>query len=60
MKKHGAVINRVTVTRENTLRTMTLRSSQELLDANVDTIRALAMSASGMKPTGVINGPIAL
>jgi hypothetical protein len=60
MKKYGAVNGRCTVTGENTLRTMTLWSSQELMEANVDTIRALATSASGMKPTGAMKGPLAL
>ena len=41
MQKYGAVNTRCTVTGENTLRTMTLWSSQELLEANVDTIRGL-------------------
>ena len=60
MKKYGAVNTRCTVTGENTLRTMTLWSSQELLDANVDTIRALATSASGMSPTSGMKGPLAV
>ena len=60
MQKYGAVNTRCTVTGENTLRTMTLWSSQELMEANVDTIRALATSASGMKPTGAMKGPLAL
>ena len=53
MKRYGAVNNRVTITRQITIRT-------KLLDANVDTIRALATSASGMKPTGGMKGPLAL
>ena len=60
MQKYGAVNTRCTVTGENTLRTMTLWSSKELLDANVDTIRALATSASGMAPTSGITGPLAV
>ena len=60
MKKYGAVNGRCTVTGENTLRTMTLWSSQELMESNVDTIRALATSASGMKPTGAMKGPLVL
>ena len=60
MKKAGAVNMRVTVTGPNSIRTMTLWSSQELMEANVDTIRALATSASGMKPTGAMKGPLAL
>jgi len=39
---------------------MTLWSSKELLDANVDTNRALAISASGMKPTSGMTGPLAV
>ena len=31
-----------------------------LMEANVDAIRALATSASGMKPTGAMRGPLAL
>ena len=60
MKKHGAVNMRATVTGENTIRTMTLWSSQETLDANVDKIRALATSASGMTPTSGMKGPLAV
>ncbi len=60
MKKYGAVNTRCTVTGETTLRTMTLWSSQELLEANVDKIRALATSASGMTPTSGMTGPIAV
>jgi hypothetical protein len=60
MKKYGAVNGRCTVTGENTLRTMTLWSSQELMEAFVDSIRALATSASGMKPTGAMKGPLSL
>ena len=60
MKKYGAVNTRFTVTGETTLRTMTLWSSQELLEANVDKIRALATSASGMTPTSGMTGPLAV
>ena len=60
MKKYGAVNGRCTVTGEDTLRTMTLWSSQELTEANVDAIRALATSASGMRPIGAMTGPLAL
>ena len=60
MKKYGAVNMRATVTGENTIRTMTLWSSQELLDSNVDKIRALATSASGMSPTSGMTGPLAV
>ena len=58
MKKYGAVNGRCTVTGENTLRTMTLWSSQELLEANVDTIRGLATAASGMTPTSGMKGSL--
>jgi len=60
MQKYGAVNTRCTVTGENTLRTMTLWSSQELLNSNVDKIRALATSASGMSPTSGMTGPLAV
>ena len=60
MKEYGAVNTRCKVTGENTLRTMTLWSSQETLDANVDKIRALATSASGMTPTSGMKGPLAV
>ena len=58
MKKYGAVNGRCTVTGENTLRTMTLWSSQELMEANVDTIRGLATAASGMTPTSGMIGSL--
>ena len=60
MKEYGAVNTRCKVTGENSLRTMTLWSSQETLDANVDKIRALATSASGMTPTSGMKGPLAV
>ena len=60
MKEYGAVNTRCTVTGENTLRTMTLWSSQETLDENVDKIRALATAASGMSPTSGMKGPLAV
>ena len=31
-----------------------------LIEANVDAIRALATSASGMKPIGTMTGPLSL
>jgi hypothetical protein len=37
---------------------MTLWSSQELLEANVDTIRGLATAASGMTPTSGMKGSL--
>ena len=58
MKEYGAVNTRCTVTGENTLRTMTLWSSQELLEANVDKIRGLATAASGMTPTSGMKGSL--
>jgi hypothetical protein len=51
-KKHGAVNMRATVTGEKTLRTMTLWSSQEDVEANLDKIRAAAGTAVGMSVTG--------
>ena len=60
LQQIGPVNTRCTVTGEKTLRTMTLWSSQELLDANVDKIRALATSASGMSPTSGMTGPLAV
>ena len=59
-KGYGAVSTRCTVTGENTFRTMTLWKSQETLDENVDKIRALATSASGMSPTSGMKGPLAV
>ena len=52
MKKHGAVNMRATVTGEKTLRTMTIWSSQEQLEANIDEVRTAASSAVGMTTTG--------
>ena len=60
MQKYSVVNTSCTVTGENTLRTMMLWSSRELLDVNVDTIRALATSASGMTPTSGMTGPLAV
>ena len=60
MQKYSVVNTRCTVTGENNLRTMTLWSSKELLDVNVDTIRAFATSASGMTPTSGMTGPLAV
>ena len=57
-KGYGAVNTRCTVTGENTLRTMTLWSSKELLEANVDKIRGLATAASGMTPTSGMKGSL--
>ena len=50
MQKYGAVNTRCTVTGEKTLRTMTLWSSQELLDANVDKIRAFCLLYTSPSP----------
>ena len=60
MKKHGAVNMRATVTGEKTLRTMTIWSSQEQLEANIDEIRAAASSAVGMTTTGGMMGALAV
>ena len=60
MKKYGAVNTRCTVTGETTLRTMTLWSSQEDVEANLDKIRAAAGSAVGMSVTGGMMGTIAV
>ena len=60
MKKHGATNMRATVTGPNTIRTMTLWSSQEQVEANIDKIRAAAGSAVGMTVTGGMMGTIAV
>ena len=60
MKKHGATNMRATVTGPNTIRTMTLWSSQEQVEANIDEIRAAAGSAVGMTVTGGMMGKIAV
>ena len=60
MKKHGAVNMRATVTGEKTLRTMTIWSSQEQLEANIDEVRAAASSAVGMTTTGGMMGALAV
>ena len=60
MKKHGATNMRATVTGPNTIRTMTLWSSQEQVEANIDKIRAAASSAVGMTVTGGMMGTIAV
>tara|TARA_A100001015_G_scaffold295437_1_gene374405 strand:+ start:3713 stop:3985 length:273 start_codon:yes stop_codon:yes gene_type:complete len=60
MKKYGATNMRATVTGPNTLRTMTLWSSQEKVEANIDKIRAAAGSAVGMTVTGGMMGTIAV
>ena len=60
MKKAGAVNMRATVTGPNSIRTMTLWSSQEDVEANLDKIRAAAGSAVGMSVTGSMMGAIAV
>ena len=60
MQKYGAVNTRCTVTGENTLRTMTLWSSEEKLKANIDEVRAAAASAAGMTSTGGMMGALAV
>ena len=51
---------RATVTGPNSIRTMTLWSSQEDVEANLDKIRAAAGSAVGMSVTGGMMGTIAV
>ena len=60
MKKYGAVNIRATVTRKNTIWTMTLWSDPKMLEANIDEIRAAASSAVGMSVTGGMTGPLAV
>ena len=59
MKKHGATNMRATVTGEKTLRTMTIWSSKEQVEANIDQIRAAAGTA-GMTTTGGMMGTVAV
>ena len=54
------VRQRFLVTEDYTLRTMTLRSSKELLEENVDKVRAAAGSAAGMTVTSGMTGPLAV
>ncbi|MDC3110633.1 hypothetical protein OA413_00280 [Pelagibacteraceae bacterium] len=58
MKKHGATNMRATVTGEKTLRTMTIWSSKEQVEANIDQIRAAAGTAVGMTTTGGMMGTV--
>ena len=60
MKKHGATNMRATVTGEKTLRTMTIWSSKEQVEANIDQIRAAAGTAVGMATTGGMMGTVAV
>ena len=60
MKKHGATYMRATVTGEKTLRTMTIWSSKEQVEANIDQIRAAAGTAVGMTTTGGMMGTVAV
>ncbi|MDC3171809.1 hypothetical protein OA856_02095 [Pelagibacteraceae bacterium] len=60
MKKHGATNMRATVTGEKTLRTMTIWSSKEQVEANIDQIRAAAGTAVGMTTTGGMMGTVAV
>jgi hypothetical protein len=60
MKKHGATNMRATVTGENTLRTMTIWSSKEQVESNIDEIRAAAGKAVGMTTTGGMMGTVAV
>ena len=60
MKKHGATNMRATVTGEKTLRTMTIWSSKEQVEANIDQIRAAAGTAVGMTTAGGMMGTVAV
>ena len=60
MKRHGAVNMRATVTGEDTLRTMTIWSSEEKLKANIDSVKAAASTAVGMTSTGGMMGGLAV
>ena len=60
MKKHGATNMRATVTGEKTPRTMTIWSSKEQVEANIDQIRAAAGTAVGMTTTGGMMGTVAV
>ena len=60
MKKHGATNMRATVTGEKILRTMTIWSSKEQVEANIDKIRAAAGTAVGMTTTGGMMGTVAV
>ena len=51
---------RATVTGEKTLRTMTIWSSKEQVEANIDKIRAAAGTAVGMTTTGGMMGTVAV
>ena len=60
MQKYGAVNTQCTVTGENTHRTMTLWSSKELLEENVEKVRATAYSAASMTVTSGMTDPLAV
>ena len=60
MKAAGATDMRATVTGPNSIRTMTLWSSKEDVEANLDKIRAAAGSAVGMSVTGAMQGDVVL
>lgn len=60
MKASGAVNMRATVTGPNTIRTMTMWSNKEDVEANLDKIRAAAGSAVGMSVTGAMQGDVAI
>ena len=51
---------RATVTGEKTIRTMTVWSSKEQIEAAIDDIRAAASSAVGMTVTGGMMGELAV
>jgi len=60
MKKHGAVNIHGTVTGEKTIRTMTIWSSKEKLEAAIDDVRAADSPAVGMTVTGGMMGALAV
>ena len=60
MKAAGAMNMRATVTGPNSIRTMTLWSSKEEVEMNLDKIRAAAGSTVGMSVTGALQGNVVL
>jgi len=60
MKAAGAINIRATVTGPNSIRTMTLWSSKEEVEMNLDKIRAAAGSTVGMSVTGALQGNVVL
>ena len=60
MKEAGATDFRATQTGSKSLRTMTLRKSQEECEAALDKIRAAGSSASGMKVVATSSGEMVM